>query len=71
MDIVADESTTAKADDKVEDIVESEAALAARYGAMDLEERAYNILYDLGMIDETPDPDSEDYDSSKDDELVI
>ena len=28
---------------------------------MDLEERAYNILLDLGMIDETPDPDSPDY----------
>ena len=37
---------------------------------MDLEERAYNILLDLGSIALTPDPDSSDYDHSNDDELA-
>ena len=49
---------------------EVEAELAARYGAMDLEERAFNILLDLGMIDDSPDPASPDYDDSRDDEFV-
>lgn len=40
------------------------------YASMDLEERAFNILLDLGLISLTPDPDSPDYDSSKDDEFA-
>jgi len=35
-----------------------------------LEERAYLILVDLGMVVPTPDPDDPDYDSSRDDELA-
>merc|ERR1712157_180135 len=38
------------------------------YATMTPEDRAWSILYDLGAIDMTPDPDSTDYDSSKDDE---
>lgn len=40
------------------------------YSSMDEEERAFNVLVDLGMVDLTPDPDSPDYDSSKDDEIA-
>jgi trigger factor len=43
-------------------------ALSERYASMDLEERAFNILLDLGMIELTPDPDSPDYDHSNDHE---
>ena len=45
-------------------------AVAAKYAEMPLEERAYNILLDLGMIELTPDPDSPDYDSTNEDEFV-
>jgi len=46
---------------------EDEAALSARYAAIeDLEERAFTILKDLGMIDINVDPDDESYDSSED-----
>lgn len=41
---------------------------AARYGEMDIEDRAYNILIDLGMVEVTPDPESPDYDNSNDDD---
>jgi len=40
------------------------------FDSMDLEDKAFNILVDLGMVDKTPDPDSPDYDHSKDDEFV-
>ena len=40
------------------------------YDSMDLEDKAFSILVDLGMVDETPDPDSPDYDHSNDDEFV-
>lgn len=40
------------------------------YDSMDLEDKAFNILVDLGMVDETPDPDSPDYDHSNDDKFV-
>lgn len=49
---------------------EVEAELAARYGVMDLEDRAFNILLDLGIIEASPDPSSPQYDDSKDDEPV-
>merc|ERR1719253_1058241 len=38
------------------------------YKTMTPEERAYSILFDLGALELTPDPDSTDYDSSKDGE---
>jgi cold shock CspA family protein len=47
---------------------EEEAALASKYGAMDLEERAFAILVDLGMIDLNPDPADPNRDTSKDDD---
>lgn len=47
---------------------EEEAALASKYGAMDLEERAFTILADLGMIELNPDPSDPDRDTSKDDD---
>lgn len=50
---------------------EVEAELAARYGSMDLEERAFAILVDLGMVEITLDPSSPDYDNSKDDDFVV
>jgi hypothetical protein len=37
---------------------------------MDPEERAFNILLDLGIIESSPDPDSPEYDHSNDDELA-
>ena len=40
------------------------------YSSMDLDDKAFNILVDLGMVNETPDPDSPDYDHSNDDEFV-
>ena len=40
---------------------EDEEALAAKYAAMPPDERAFNILLDLGMVELTPDPDSPDY----------
>ena len=43
--------------------------LAAKYAAMSLEERAFAILVDLGMVELTPDPDDPTYDSSMDDEI--
>ena len=45
-------------------------AVEKDYTSMDEGERAFNILVDLGMVDLTPDPDSPDYDSSKDDEIA-
>ena len=47
---------------------EEEAALASKYGAMDLEERTFSILVDLGMIELNPDPEDPNRDSSKDDD---
>lgn len=47
---------------------EDEAALAARYGAMDLEERAFSILVDLGMIELHLDPNDPNRDTSRDDD---
>jgi len=47
---------------------EEEAALAAKYGAMELGEKAFTILTDLGMIDLNPDPSDPNRDTSKDDE---
>ena len=40
------------------------------YGKMDLGEQAFHILLDIGAVTLTPDPDSPDYDHSKDDELA-
>mmetsp|Transcript_951 Transcript_951/g.1436 ORF Transcript_951/g.1436 Transcript_951/m.1436 type:complete len:667 (+) Transcript_951:32-2032(+) len=41
-----------------------------KYKDMDPEEKAFNILLDLGMVDSTPDPSSPDYDNSHDNEIV-
>lgn len=49
---------------------EEEKKLAERYGGMNLEERAYNILIDLGMIIPSEDPDSAYYDKTADSELA-
>ena len=38
--------------------------------SMDEGEKAFNILVSLGMVEQTPDPDDAEYDSSKDDELA-
>ena len=37
---------------------------ASKYEGMDLEEKAFSILTDLGMVDINPDPDSPDFDAS-------
>lgn len=37
---------------------------------LDPEEKAFRVLLDLGLVEATPDPDSPDYDSSKDDEIA-
>jgi hypothetical protein len=51
---------------------EEEAELASRYAAMSsLEERAYTILLDLGMIEVTCDPDDPDYDKETNDGITI
>ena len=42
----------------------------AKFDSMDLGERAFSILVDLGLIDIHPDPESSDYDHSNDDEFV-
>lgn len=49
---------------------EQEKQLSAKYGPMDIEERAFAILVDLGMVATSPDPDAANYDSSRDDEFV-
>jgi hypothetical protein len=38
---------------------------------MELGERAFNILVDLGIVELNPDPESKDYDSSADNEFVV
>lgn len=48
--------------------LEAEAALAAKYAVMNLEERAFIILADLGMIDLNIDPDDPNRDTSHDDQ---
>ena len=44
---------------------EIESCLAERYGKMDLEERAFTILYDLGMIEIHPNPDEAEIENSR------
>jgi len=44
--------------------------LQERYDTMEPDEKAYNILVDLGMVKVNPDPSSPDYDHSCDDELA-
>jgi len=45
-----------------------ESKLAEKYAQMSLEDRAYALLCDLGMIEEHKDPNDPSYDHSKDDE---
>jgi len=71
----AEAKAAAEAEAKAKATAEAEAkALKQKkekdYAAMDPEERAYNILLDLGMIESNSDPDSPDYDHSNDDELA-
>ena len=40
------------------------------YASMEVGERAFHVLLDLGLITLTPDPDDPDYDHSKDDEFA-
>jgi len=47
---------------------EEDAALAEKYGGMPAEERAFNILVDLGLADLSPDPDDPNYYTGMDDE---
>lgn len=47
-----------------------EQRLSDKYASMDLEERAFNILLDLGMISQSPDPTDPDYDRSSDDDFA-
>jgi len=49
----------------------TESRLAAKYGAMTPEDRAFAILVDLGMVDISPDPEDPNYDSSLDDEYCM
>lgn len=49
---------------------DEEAALAAKYAALELGERAFQILVDLQMIDLNDDPDDPNRDRSKDDEEI-
>ena len=64
--------TTSATDKQPTDIVqarqqpksnEEEQELQEKYGSMDLEERAFNILVDLGMVDLHSDPDGEGEDA--------
>mmetsp|Transcript_22006 Transcript_22006/g.65159 ORF Transcript_22006/g.65159 Transcript_22006/m.65159 type:complete len:685 (-) Transcript_22006:492-2546(-) len=57
--VAAEEEETASDEDK-----------ASTYGNMDVEERAFTILSDLGMLENSPDPDDPNYDSSGDDEIA-
>ena len=43
-----------------------EQRMSEKYASMDLEERAFNILLDLGMISQSPDPSDPSYDPSSD-----
>jgi hypothetical protein len=45
-----------------------ESKLAEKYQKMPIEERAYTLLFDLGMIDENKDPKDPSYDHANDDE---
>jgi TFIIF-interacting CTD phosphatase-like protein len=50
---------------------EEEKMLQERYGGMSMEQRAFAILCDLGMIEKNLNPDDPDYDHSNDDEIFI
>lgn len=57
------------------EVEESAAAVIAEIPAYDdpdgsVEDKAFNALKNLGMLEENPDPDSPDYDHSRDDEIV-
>jgi len=47
---------------------EEDAVIAARYAGMTSEERAFNILLDLGLADMSPDPEDPEYYAGIDDE---
>ena len=60
---VKSEDTTAIAEES-ESVASSVEIDASRYEGMDQEEKAFNILKDLGMIELHADPDSPDFDAS-------
>ncbi len=68
--VAEEESEAVKAEETVASTEESEAVVspaeidASRYEGMDQEEKAFNILKDLGMIELHADPDSPDFDAS-------
>jgi hypothetical protein len=50
---------------------EEEKKLEERYGSMPLQERAFAVLYDLGMIEKNLKSDDPEYDHSNDDEVFL
>ncbi|KAG7338614.1 hypothetical protein IV203_029788 [Nitzschia inconspicua] len=48
---------------------DEEAVMAEKYAKMSVEDRAFAILFDLGMIDQNKDPSDPSYDHSDDDEI--
>jgi hypothetical protein len=48
---------------------DEESKVAEKYAKMSVEDRAFAILYDLGMVDENKDPRDPSYDHSVDDDI--
>ena len=68
-----DDVVTHVIQETVEPVVQEETAPDVnddeRYASLPLEERAFQILKDLDMVQENLDPDNPNYDSSKDNEF--
>ena len=47
---------------------DEEASVAEKYAKMSVEERAFSILFDLGMVEANKDPKDPSYDHSNDDD---
>ena len=62
--------TSAKTEGKRLEVALASKAPNRDYASMEIGERAFYVLLDLGLIALTPDPDSPDYDHSKDDEFA-
>jgi hypothetical protein len=54
--------------DAKDKLLEEEAKLVAKYGSMSIEDQAFAILTDLGMVQMSPNPNNPNYDYSQDDE---
>mmetsp|Transcript_8557 Transcript_8557/g.14984 ORF Transcript_8557/g.14984 Transcript_8557/m.14984 type:complete len:103 (-) Transcript_8557:45-353(-) len=48
---------------------DEESKVAEKYASMSVEDRAFAILYDLGLIENNVDPRDPNYDHSSDDEI--